>query len=985
MKVVWLQRWLKNWIASNNRSSSRKSARRPSLELQHLECRTVPASLDVSSGTVSFSAATGINDNVSVSLVNSDYTVSDSADTIALTQAAINAGWTGSGTNVVTGPSAGITLLDLNLADGADTLGNIQAGSASMAVSGTGSLDLAGLLTSARTISISGESNITDMTGDGVLKGATISLLSSEGIGTACNNLIVSGASPTVTASSGSCGVFITSTDGVNVEVSASGAGNVSLTNTSGTLNVISGGIDANGATITGNISLSSNYAITLSGNIGSSAFSGTISIAGDTSGTLTSSSDAFLQNGQSLITANTTSSAAMITVNTPTSGSGRASIGEGSIGGPSGGTITIDSYGGSIVWCDSTTAQAVLGTWSDCAPQTGIDGAGSNSAVLAASNYVFIATGASSEIGTSDRPIQAAAYAYEPLQPSASNNLGSATLAAGSGGIYFVDWSPGDAANYALTLNSAIASGGGDIRVVTGQATGHGLWVDGPVWTKSGSIELYSDDDVTLQGAAIGGVYQGSAFSGTVDIEANRDADNGQTLSMQNCSSIATTNAGSSAIYLTDAPSIGGTDYVDPEIPTGGIDLENVSCGNGGTITVNAAADAGAEGVESNQQGVIIEQPNTTIYAGIKGKVDLTARSWDDSNEYLLGGIGVAGTPSNPIDYPLEITAGKIVASTTGTNQNDSGSIDIVALVPATFTVKTGPDPSPSGYWTGNSTASIKLQDASTVGPLTVASVSTGAGSQNGGTVTLTGTDEGGGVVVSGTLGSSTTGAITVNGPLSGSGTIVLGTNKLTVNQDTASEFDGVISGDHSITVGGGGTLTLTATHGYTLGTTIQSGTTLLVNGSIAASSGVTVSAGAVLGGNGGTVGNVAVYGTLAPGNISAAGVLNTGSLNFYSGSSLDADLNGTTAGSGFSQVVASGAISLNGAALNLSVGPNLSITQPVSFDILVNNNGQPITGTFANLPEGGYGTTSNGLEFQITYHGGASGNDVVVTVFPS
>ena len=995
MKTSLVRLWLKNWFSTDNPASFLKKS--PVLNLQLLECRTMPAMLDVSSGTVTFTAAAGINDNLSVSLVRGNYNVTDTADTIALTPAAINAGWAGSGTNAVTGPSSGVTLLNLNLADGTDTLEMIAGGSANVNVTATANLNVAGLVSSACMIAISGASDLTDSTGGGILQGASITLLSSTEIGTVGDNLIVAGANPTVIATSGASGVYITSTDGVNVSASASGAGNVSLTNNLGTLTVIPGGIDANGVTTTGNIRLSSSGAITLSGNIGCGAFSGTISIAGDTSGTLIATDingtrvaapDAFEQNGQSLITENTTSSAATITVNSPNSGTGAASIGEGSIGSTSGGTITVNSYGGNIVWCDSTGAQTVLGTWGDTDPQTGIDGAGSNSAVLAASNYVFTATGGSTEIGSSARPIQAAAFGAKILQTSANSTLGSAALAAGSGGIYFVDWSPANAANSSMTLNSAI-SYGGDIRVVTAQATGHALFVDGPVWTESGSIEIYSDDDIILQGATVGGIYQGVAFSGKVSMAANRDAANEQTLAMESLggisSSIVTTNTSSSAIVLTDAPSIGGFDDVDRTLPQGGIDLQNVTCGNGGTITVNAAADAVAEGIESNQQGNIVQEPGYSINAGIKGTVSLTARSWQNSDEYLVGGLGVAGTPTEEEYLPIEITADKIVATTTGSEQPNSGSIDIIALTPATFSVISGEDALSSGYFAGNNGADVILSDTSTAGPMTIAAASTGEGTEPGGSVTLTGTDDGGGVTVSGTLGSSTSGEITINGPLSGSGSINLGTDKLILNQDIASQFDGVISGAHSVTLEGGGTLTLTKTHRYTLGTEIESGTTLLVNGSIAASSDETVLAGGVLGGNGGTVGNVTVEGILAPGNIDAAGILNTGSLSFAASGAFDADLNGTTAGSGFSLAVASGPLNLNNAMLNLSIGSNLSITQPQQFDILVNTSGQAINGTFANLPEGAFGTTSNGLEFQITYHGGASDNDVVVTVFPN
>jgi hypothetical protein len=965
--------------------------RKPGLQVQGLECRTVPATLDFSNGTVLFTGASGINDTLTVTQANGFYTVSDSADTIALTPTAVSAGWSGSGTNAVTGPTAGAANLSFGLAGGSDTLGTVLAGAANLTVTGAASLDVAGLVSTSGTVTISGVNAVTDVTGVGSLQSTastrtnptTIFLSAGNEIGTAGNNLIIS-ANANVSATAGSGGVFITSTNGMSVTASASGVGNVSVTNTSGPLAVSSGGIDSSAA-ITGNVSLSCAGSVTLNGNIGSNQFSGTISIAADTSGTTTSTKTAaYEQNGQFLTTTSTSSSAATITVNTPTSGVGYADLGQGSIGGTGGGTITVYSYGGSIAWSNASA----LGTWSSTAPQTGIDGAGSNSAVLAASNYVFSTTG-NGGIGTSARPIQAASYAFKQNQGGPNSAKGSATLSAGTGGIYLVDWAPGGAINSALTLDSAIAAGG-TIRVATAMATGHPLWVSGQVWTGSGSIELYSDDNITLQGATIGGVYQGVPYSGTVDLEANRDAAHGQTLSMEDGSSITTTASKGTVINLTDAPSIDGYDFVDTYIPAGGVDLENVTCGNGGTIVVNAAADAGAEGLDSNQQGSIIQQNNTSLNAGPNGTVDLTARAWDTSNNTPVGsiGVGVQGaqsqTPYAAEPFPVTIAAGTIKVSTTGTTLSGSGAVNIVTLDPATVTVLSGANPTSTAYQADNLDANITIQGESAAGPLTVAAVATGPGTatsgEYAGTITLS---DPVGVVVAGSLGNSTTGLITVTGPLSGSGTISLGTNKLVLSQSAPSVFAGVISGHHSVDVGGGGTLTLTATENYTLGTTIEPGTTLLVNGSIATCGGVTVDAGAVLGGDG-TLGAVTVYGTLAPGTPGATGILTTGQLTFDSTGALEINLNGTTPGSGYSQVVASGPIALNGATLIVQIGSSLTVTTADSFDILVNTSGQAITGTFANLPEGGAGTTSNGPTYQATYLGGISGYDVVLTLLP-
>jgi hypothetical protein len=102
---------------------------------------------------------------------------------------------------------------------------------------------------------------------------------------------------------------------------------------------------------------------------------------------------------------------------------------------------------------------------------------------------------------------------------------------------------------------------------------------------------------------------------------------------------------------------------------------------------------------------------------------------------------------------------------------------------------------------------------------------------------------------------------------------------------------------------------------------------------------------------------------------------------LSFHSGGKLGALLNGTTAGTGYDQVtVNTGTVTIIGAALNLSVGSGFTPSVGASFDILVNNTGAPVSGVFAGLPEGA--TLFGGSQlFQITYKGGGSGHDIVLT----
>ena len=107
---------------------------------------------------------------------------------------------------------------------------------------------------------------------------------------------------------------------------------------------------------------------------------------------------------------------------------------------------------------------------------------------------------------------------------------------------------------------------------------------------------------------------------------------------------------------------------------------------------------------------------------------------------------------------------------------------------------------------------------------------------------------------------------------------------------------------------------------------------------------------------------------------------MLSTGSLTFQSSGNYDIDINGVgSPGVNYSQVDASGTVNLTGSTLNLVLNHKASLSG--SFDILENTSGNAIVGTFNGLPAGSM-ITSGGYQFYISYTGGASGRDVVLTI---
>jgi autotransporter-associated beta strand protein len=160
-------------------------------------------------------------------------------------------------------------------------------------------------------------------------------------------------------------------------------------------------------------------------------------------------------------------------------------------------------------------------------------------------------------------------------------------------------------------------------------------------------------------------------------------------------------------------------------------------------------------------------------------------------------------------------------------------------------------------------------------------------------------------------------------------------------------------ITGAFGLTKVGSGTLTLHGSNAH--GTTTINGGRLALTGSLA---------GALSTSNGFT---------FAPQGTPTV----TGALTQFSSSILQVRLNGSTIGTGYDQLNASGAVTLSG-TLDLVCGPNLAPGS--TFTLLNKTSTGAITGTFAGKANNST-FSDDGYTFQITYTGG-TGNDVVLTL---
>ncbi len=212
-------------------------------------------------------------------------------------------------------------------------------------------------------------------------------------------------------------------------------------------------------------------------------------------------------------------------------------------------------------------------------------------------------------------------------------------------------------------------------------------------------------------------------------------------------------------------------------------------------------------------------------------------------------------------------------------------------------------------------------------------------------------------------------------------------------VGADSTLNMTGALS--NSVWAGGGngdliksgsGTMTITATNNYT-GTTAVNEGKLVVNGSISTSVLTTVASGATLGGSG-TVGALTIESGafVTPGN--SPGIL-TVSGNYSQAGQYTAEIAGATAGSGYDQISVTGTVNITGGSL-VALFSSGSYALGDKFFILINDDSDAITGTYAGFAQGDVVTSYGGFDWQISYladsvgNTSTGGNDIALVAVP-
>ena len=190
------------------------------------------------------------------------------------------------------------------------------------------------------------------------------------------------------------------------------------------------------------------------------------------------------------------------------------------------------------------------------------------------------------------------------------------------------------------------------------------------------------------------------------VYLAGNRDTGNTLNLKMNAGASVTTSNTSANAVFL-EGFNTNGT-------RAGGIVLNSITAGEGGTITANT-------NTLTTSQGTILNfDTNVTLNAGATGTIVLIAAPQASATSSI-------GTSASPI----KVTAGTVVAhsDTTSSTTGSASGIFITAAAAANFTATIG----------GPTTNGGNIDLATTTGVLTVGGATSTDGS---GTISLTGAD---------------------------------------------------------------------------------------------------------------------------------------------------------------------------------------------------------------------------------------------------
>ncbi|HJT34020.1 MAG TPA: DUF4214 domain-containing protein [Pirellulales bacterium] len=357
--------------------------------------------------------------------------------------------------------------------------------------------------------------------------------------------------------------------------------------------------------------------------------------------------------------------------------------------------------------------------------------------------------------------------------------------------------------------------------------------------------------------------------------------------------------------------------------------------------------------GVVVSDNSIVNNAHNLLLFRdlGSGNTVDASANWWGSADPTVVAASVVSTTPGQ-VDFTPWLNSGTDTAPTTPGFQPDFSALTVA---PAAISPEFG----------AAGRINEGIQDVAVGGTVTVlnGNYNEGITFNKQAVVAISGTVNG---TITGTLGTvAATGPLTLGdgtaGAINTSSALNVGSQTVTLSDSNTAVLGGV-------GLAGG---TLTATNGIDLVPTPVVGPPANTNPLALGNTGILSGAGTV-----NAVVNVAGTGAgISPS--ASAGTLTVTSATFNSDAAFNVGINGTTPGTGYSQLIAGGGVNLNGATLGGSAGFTPIAGQ--TFEIINNTSANPISGTFAGLPEGAHVALGN-AQFTISYTGG-DGNDVVLT----
>lgn len=448
--------------------------------------------------------------------------------------------------------------------------------------------------------------------------------------------------------------------------------------------------------------------------------------------------------------------------------------------------------------------------------------------------------------------------------------------------------------------------------------------------------------------------------------------------------SSIAVGATGTLEFNRTDTVSFGNSISGIGNILKNGTGSVTLTANNNaftGTITINggtfAIEDTGAGG-DIGATSIVVNNTGTFHFVGPNGNPDLPPTTYITANPggtaiftegEDLGGINLQGGALQLNNANFGLTGANASILQSGTIASLGGTSSISGA--GGFNKTTAGTVSVTGVALNNNGA-----QAIDEGTLETDSGIAGTGVLSLGTASTSAT-----LRLTGTSAQTYSKGITLNN------TSVNGSRIDVSNAAAVITWSGTVNGTGQLTKSGAGTLVLGAAAGntYAGGTTINEGT-LVVNNTSGSGTGtgpVVINTGGALSGSGAISGSLQVNGgTISPGN--SPGILTiNGDVTLSSTSTLFIELNGTTAGSSYDQLLVNGQVNLGNASLTGSLG--FTPAEGDLFFILNNDGSDPIVGLLAGVSQGS-SVNLGGSNFLVSYSGDTSsgtflgGNDLTL-----